>query len=266
MKVFGRVAYALLAVFAFWFAIDYARGNMTFEYFENEGNEAILLNDDSFFYGSARDYNQKSALYEVSQSGYTISIYEIADVRLINEQLDIQSYAYIILKSEQTLGSVYTMQLLQGTQVIEVEFLRFRTLNIMMGLNETMTEFGITKELILSEPFEQIRLLDHERNVIFTQIFELNDSDFIIEPLITTYYQTHDALPLTELVDQDIYPSFTHTLDDYLFIMRNSVIVYFAVLGVSIYVIFFMKKKFLGKKKPSEILVKEQSKYKKSGL
>ena len=265
MKVFGRIAYALLAVFAFWFAVDYARGRMTIEYFENEGNEAILLNEDSFFFGSARDYNQKTALYEVKEQGYTLSLYEIADVNIVNQGIEIETYAYIILKRDQTLNEAYTLQFLNGNQVLEVEFLRFRTLNIMMGLNETMTEFGISKSLILSEPFDEIKLLDQSRNLIFQSTFELLASDFIIETQLTNYFEAHQGLPLTELTDQDIYPAFTHTLDDYLYIMRNSVLIYFGVLVVSIYVIFFMKKKFLGRKTPSDILIKEQSKYKKSG-
>jgi hypothetical protein len=66
-----------------------------------------------------------------------------------------------------------------------------------------------------------------------------------------------------QLEDQNIYPKITHDRGNYIHIMYISVAVYVAVLILAIYIVFFMKKKYLGRKKPSDILLKEQHKYKK---
>lgn len=143
MRVLGRIGFALLAVFTFWFAIDYARGAMTIQYFENEGVTAVLENDDVFFYGSARDYNQRGSLFSIEKEGYTISFYEIADAKIMNDELTVQSYIYIILRSDEDLLDTYYLNLSNGTDELELEFYPFRTLNIRMALNEALSEFGV---------------------------------------------------------------------------------------------------------------------------
>lgn len=264
MKIFGRVVYALLAVFTFWFVLDYARGSMTIQYFENEGNEAVELDDDIFFYGSARDYNQRTSLYETSLDGYSISMYEIADANITNDSLAIDTYVYIMLKSNDILSDKYYLRFSDGSETVDFEFMKFRTLNIMMVLNQELTEFGVSKEVILDNQYTNILLLDQYKNTIFTTPFEIQASDFIIEDRVTTYYNQNEILPLTELIDFDIYPAFTHEMDAYMSTLWTSLIIYLVVLILSTYIVFFAKKKYLGKKKPSDILLKEQSNYKKS--
>ncbi|MDO9629656.1 MAG: hypothetical protein Q7I99_07120 [Acholeplasmataceae bacterium] len=265
MRVFGRVVYALLAVFTFWFVLDYARGAMTINYFENEGAHAVEIHDDIFFYGSARDYNQRTALFETDSLGYTVSMYEIADANTRGQEIVVSSYIYIMLKSDDLMNQVFYLRFSNGTDQLDVEFMKFRTLNIMMGLNDLKTEFGIAKETILEKNYNEIMLLDQYKNTIFTKSISLEESDFIIEGRVTSYYEQNDRLPLTELIDFDIYPAFTHEMDAYINILWISLITYLVILILSTYIVFFAKKKFLGKKKPSDILIKEQSNYKKSG-
>jgi hypothetical protein len=264
MKIFGRVVYALLAVFTFWFVLDYARGSMTIQYFENEGAKAVELEDDIFFYGSARDYNHRNALHISNDQGYTISIYEIADASIKNNELDVDTYTYIMLKSDDLLGNLYYLRFTDGSNHLDIEFMRFRTLNIMMGLNQEKTEFGILKDVILANNYTHVLLLDQYKNTIFTDTFELATEDFIIEDRLITFYNENEFLPLTELTDFNIYPAFTHEMDAYMNTLWTSLIVYLVILILSTYIVFFAKKKYLGKKKPSDILIKEQSKYKKS--
>lgn len=266
MRIFGRVVYALLAVFTFWFVLDYARGSMTIQYFENEGAQAVELEDDTFFYGSARDYNQRNALYESSDQGYTVSIYEIADASIKNNEINVDAYIYIMLKRDDLLGSLYYLRFTDGTNQLDIEFMRFRTLNIMMGLNQEKIEFGISKEVILENNYTQVLLLDQYKNTIYTDTFELVAEDFTIEERLVAFYNDNEFLPLTELTDFNIYPAFTHEMDAYMSTLWISLIVYLVILILSTYIVFFAKKKYLGKKKPSDILIKEQSKYKKSDV
>jgi hypothetical protein len=266
MRIFLRVVYALLATFTFLFAIDYARGRMAILYFENEGNQAIIDQDDSFFYGSARDYNQRGSLLEVEDQGYRLSFYEIADVKIINNNLDIKSYLYIILNSETELNQRYFLEFKNNDEVLELEFLRFRTINIMMVLNPELQEFGIPIELVLnSKNYLEINLLDQYKNVILTTPLTITNADLMISTKINEFYNDNEKLPFNELIEENIYPKFTHDLDDYTYIMRNSLLIYAAVLIFSIYIVFFAKRKYLGKNKPTDILIKEQDRYKKSG-
>lgn len=266
MRIFLRVVYALLATFTFLFAVDYARGRMAILYFENEGNIAINEQDDSFFYGSARDYNQRNALLEVNDQGYRVSFYEIADVKENENGLDIKSYLYIILNSENELDQRYYLEFKNGDEVLELEFLRFRTINIMMILNPELQEFGIPIELVLnSKNYLEVNLLDQYKNIIVSTPFTIVESDLIISDKLNDFYNEFDKLPFNELIEENVYPKFTHDLEDYTYIMRNSLIIYAVVLILSIYVVFFAKRKYLGKNKPTDILIKEQNRYKKSG-
>lgn len=262
MRVLGRIGFALLAVFAFWFAIDYARGAMTIRYFENEGSQAVLENDDVFFYGSARDYNQRGAIFSISKEGYTVSFYEIADVKEATP-LEVETYIYMILRSDEELAETYYLELTNGTDDLELEFYPFRTLNIRMALNENLSEFGVKDEVIIGANFNQIKLLDQYKNTIFEDTFNLNETSLILEEKLTSYYEIHEELPFTALSDENIYPKITHDMGNYISIMYISVGVYVVVLILSVYTVFFMKRKFLGKKKPSDILISEQHKYKK---
>ncbi len=262
MRVLGRIGFALLAVFTFWFAIDYARGAMTLRYFENEGKIAVDENDDSFFYGSARDYNQKGALYTITEQGYTISFYEIADVDT-KSGLVVNPYIYIILRSDDRLDDTHYMKLIGGETDLELEFYPFRTLNIRMALNEELQEFGIKDEKIINKGYQELQLLDQYKNIVFEVPFEINEDQMILESKITSYYEVNNQLPFTALTSENVFPKITHEMDNYMHIMYISLGVYVFVLIVSIYIVFFMKKKFLGKKKPSDILIKESPKYKK---
>lgn len=262
MRVLGRIGFALLAVFTFWFAIDYARGAMTIRYFENKGNKAILENDDVFFYGSARDYNQRGSIFSISKEGYTVSFYEIADVKEATP-LEVDTYIYMILRRNDTLQETYYLELSNGTDTLELEFYPFRTLNIRMALNEELSEFGVKDEVIVDKNFTTIKLLDQYKNTIFEDNFTLDEISLILEDQLSTYYALNEKLPFTELTDDNIYPKMTHDMGNYISIMYISVAVYVLVLILSLYIVFFMKRKFLGKKKPSDILISEQHKYKK---
>lgn len=262
MKLVGRILYALLAVFAFWFAIDYARGAMTIRYFENEGQTAVDEGDDVFFYGSAHDYNQRGSLFTTSTSGYTISMYEIADVKT-NPEFSVTSYLYIILRSEDTLDDIYYLNFIDEDASLELSFYPFRTLNIHMILNEDQNEYGILAEMIVEGQFTSIQLLDTYKNVVFEVPFAFDGSTLVLEDQITSYYETHEELPFTALTDHSIYPKITHDYSHYISIMYISIAVYVVVLILSTYIVFFMKRKYLGRKKPSDILLREQHKYKK---
>lgn len=262
MKLVGRILYALLAVFTFWFAMDYARGAMTLKYFENEGQTAVEEGDDVFFYGSAHDYNQRGAIDTINQSGFTISFYEIADVKT-SPAFEVTPYLYVILRSEDILQDTYYLTFIEGETSLELTFYPFRTLNIQMVLNQDHNEYGILAQTVIDGHYSTIQLLDTYKNVVLEAPLSFNESDLVLEDTITSYYEEHEELPFMALTDHSIYPRITHDYSHYISIMYVAIGLYVLVLIVSTYIVFFMKKKYLGKKKPSDILLREQHKYKK---
>lgn len=266
MRILGRVVFAMLATFTFWFAIDYAQGAMASRYFSNEGNIAIETGDDVFFYGASRDYHQKGAILSIEESGYTLSFYEVAEVIEDDGNITIISWTYIMLRSDQVMEDNYLVSLDAGTEKLDIVLFPFRSLNLRVGLNQEQTVFGIESTKLLEHNYSELVLTDAEgRNLIQKEI-SLSSALYMIPEKLTTYYSIEDKLPFMELSNDQIYPAISHDLSDYTYIMWISVSVYIIVLGVSIYIVFFLRRKYLGKTTPSSHLIKEQHKYKKSDV
>jgi hypothetical protein len=262
MRILGRVVFAMLATFTFWFAIDYAQGAMATRYFEYEGNAALNAGEDVFFYGASRDYHQRGAIYSVENSVYTLSFYEVAEVVEKNDVMTVTSFTYIMLRSNQAMTGKYLVTLKDGVEKLDIVLHPFRSLNLRVGLNQEQTVFGIETSQILERNYSELFLYDPEGANLLSDTINVTQFDYILEDAISDYYAQQGALPFTELSQENIYPAISHDLGDYIYIMWISVAVYIVVLALSIYIVFFLRRKYLGKTKPSEHLIKEQHKYK----
>ncbi len=262
MKIVGRILYAMLAVFVFWFAIDYARGRMEFLYFSEKGQEALDLNDDAFFYGSGRDYHYQNELFSGTFESYTITLYEAADATIEEDVLNVETYIYGILHDTQELQDLYHVDFIADDSVLEVQVVKFREfLNIGMMTNDIGDQYGIAKEAMFTADFHTLSISDANDNEFMNIPFELNESSFVLEDVLTNYYETNESLPVEELTDQAIYPRYVHTLEPYMHVLYISIAVYVVAVGLSFYILFILRRKHLGKKKPSIYFKKEQQKY-----
>jgi hypothetical protein len=264
MRVLGRVVFAMLATFTFWFAIDYAQGAMASRYFEHEGNAALLAGEDVFFYGASRDFHQRGAIYSFENTTYTLSFYEVAEVVETDDSITVTSFTYIILRSSETMHGNYLVTLKAGLEKIDIVLYPFRSLNLRVGLNQEQTVFGIESSQLLEQNYNELTLFDPEGATLISDTIDVTQLNYILEEKMTEYYAQEGTLPFTELSTENIYPAISHDLSDYIHIMWISVAVYIVVLALSIYIVFFLRRKYLGKTKPSEHLIKEQHKYKNS--
>jgi len=140
----------------------------------------------------------------------------------------------------------------------------FRSLNLRVGLNQEQTVFGIASSQLLEQNYDELILTDPEGATLLSDTIDLGQFDYILEDQIEAYYAQEGKLPFTELSEDNVYPAISHDLGNYIHIMWISVAVYVVVLALSIYIVFFLRRKYLGKTKPSEHLIKEQHKYKNS--
>jgi hypothetical protein len=264
MRILGRVVFAMLATFTFWFAIDYAQGAMASRYFANEGSDALEAGEDIFFYGASRDYHQRGALLSVEASGYTLSFYEVASIVEEDDDITVTSWTYIMLRSDEDMVGNYLLSLYAGEEKLDILLFPFRSLNLRVGLNLEQTMFGIETSKLVEQDYTELILYDPEGGNILSETISMSDLDYILVEEIQAYHDQEGKLPFMELSDQNIYPAISHDLSNYTYIMWISVSVYIVVLGLSIYIVFFLRRKHLGKVTPSPNLIKEQHKYKNS--
>ncbi|MFA6801726.1 MAG: hypothetical protein WCR19_06420, partial [Acholeplasmataceae bacterium] len=221
MKVVGRILYAMLAVFAFWFALNYAQGRMQFLYFDKYGNEAITYENDAFFYGSGRDYRSDLTLFETEGNGYQISFYEAADVKESSDSIEVSTYVNAILKSDMPIEQNYYITFSNDNEELSLQFFQFQGLEISMLLNENNDAYGILSSLLVNG-YDQFDLYDEDDNLLWTSTFEILGSQFILEDELITYYDAFGTLPLTELTDQHVYPKYTHSTKEFISVLYIS--------------------------------------------
>lgn len=260
MKVIGRILYAMLAVFAFWFTFNYAQNRMSYLYFEDKGNEALTYENDAFFYGSARDYSSDEILLEIEEDGYRIAFYEVADVKENTNSIEVTTYIAALLTYDQGIDKNYNITFSNDDEQLTLQFYQFQSLDIAMMLNENNSEYGIDATLLLNG-YTSLDLYNEEDTLVLSHDFTITDNQLIIEDEIISYYDQNEALPFDALIDNHIYPKYTHSVSDYLSVLYISIAVYVVVLLLSFYIVFVFRKKYMGRKEPSTYYKKEQKKY-----
>jgi hypothetical protein len=260
MKVVGRILYAMLAVFAFWFTINYAQGRMTFLYFDKYGNEAITYENDAFFYGSGRDYRSDLVLYEVEDNGYRVAFYEVADVDESSDAIEVTSYINAVITNSTTLEQNYYMTFSNSSEELSLQFFQFQGLEIAMLLNENNDAYGVASSVLVNG-YDQLVISDEDDNILISTSFEILESQLILEGKLTAYYDTFDELPLAELTDDHVFPRYTHSTKEFVSVLYIAIAVYIVVLITSFYIVFIFRKKYMGKKKPSIYFEKERDNY-----
>lgn len=260
MKVIGRILYAMLAVFAFWFTFNYAQNRMSYLYFEDKGNEALTYENDAFFYGSARDYSSDEILLEIEEDGYRIAFYEVADVKENTNSIEVTTYIAALLTYDQGIDKNYNITFSNDDEQLTLQFYQFQSLDIAMMLNENNSEYGIDVETLLNG-YETFDLYNEDDDIVLSHDFTVTNNQLVIEDEVTAYDNQNDELPFDELIDHHIYPKYIHSIEDYLSVLYISIAVYVVVVILSFYIVFVFRKKYMGRKEPSKYYKKEQKNY-----
>lgn len=252
MRIAYRVLYAMVMVILFLFTLNYAQELMTSLYFENQGAD-VLAKDDvdySFFYGSVPDYYLDDPQYAVNQNGYEFSIYEIAKLEETSGSEMFQPFYYIVVHSkENEMNGLYSISIKtnqinpQNEQYItyDLNLFQFRKLNLFVGVNENQSVY-VNPSLFTEYQVTSITLLegDHILSVIDTTTHAFNTR---IDVELNEFYQSENRMPSeTDLVDKQIYPNYTHVMEDYNYVFTLAMIIYVVILVVTTYLIFFFKR------------------------
>lgn len=260
MRIFGRFLYALLAVgfflLAFTYAVDLTANKFYQEVFGNSlTDENSDLPEFYYFYTSIPDYHNATPIISIDQNNYKIRAYEVATAEIDEENnLEVVEFLYWIVYSEtENLAALSHLSLVESTtqDIFTIPLNRFKNLNLLNGINEEGNIY-IYKNLFLDNDFDKIRLVDKDENLIIESALSVEDSDFIIKNNLESFFQNQNRLPEQEedlaiLMDNSISYRLIHMNDDQFLdggIMLKAMLIYFAVLISTTYLIFFRKRKY----------------------
>ena len=257
MRVFGRFLYALLAVGLFLLVFTYSI-DLTANKFYEEVFGTSLVDEDStlpefyYFYTSIPDFHKADPIISVDKNGYIIRGYEIAQAKIENDELIVSEYVYIIVySSDQDLSKVDKIKLLSDSELMSEFYLtRFKTLNILNGVNETGNVY-LEKSFFLDANISAIELISDSQQILLSELYSVEETSFTIKENLETFYQEYKRVPLGEdldlLEDDNIGIKIVHTNEENKLdgsILLVGMVGYFLVLIITTYLIFFRKGKY----------------------
>jgi len=255
MRIFGRLLFSITAVGFFLLAFTYSRDLMVIKYFEEVFGESLVSEDSEYpdyyyFYTSIPDYHKNDPIILIDNNGYEIRGYEVIQASINNDnELELLESVYIIVYSDtEDLSQVGYINLenLDGSVTKDINVQRFKTLNMLNGINDQGYVY-VPKDVFLSEELDTIHLVDKNENSLLETDFDLSETDFTIKTFISDFYEVNNRLPaisdLEGVTGNDILPNMLHLASDYVHIFYIAMGIYFTVLIISMYFIFFRKKK-----------------------
>lgn len=256
MRIFGRIMYATFMVGLFLLAFTYSRDLIRNTYLKEVFMEPVT-NESSeypkyhYFYTAVPDYHNTEALFTIQSDNYEISGYEIITTELDDSgNLTIEEFIYFIVYSDTEDLSVIdkvTFENIESTKTVDVRLDRYQTLNILIGVNEDGYVY-VPKALVLNEDnYNRIKLYDDNGLEITASEFSLDETQFVAKNFVQTFYDENNRLPVVEdfvgLTESQVLPNLTHVAEGYGYIFTYAMIIYFAILIITTYLVFFRKKK-----------------------
>lgn len=242
MKVFSRILFALLAVLMYWIVRDYTVRRVQSLYYENEGYDAITSRNFSFFNNLVADYYDTEAIYTQTSADYELYVFESNSVSVKSSELNIETNLiwYIIPKTE--------------IEELSLKLLNENSTKIYLHEFHQLGVYIHKENVDLDKPIDF--QLQYNDSLINISILGLNNSE-----KISTYYEDNHNLPGDELNVDGINQTVEPDLTDYNYVGRNNSIFYILGIAISYYIVFVLTKRYLGKKKPSDVFISEQEKY-----
>ena len=267
MRIFGRFLYALFAVGVFLLAFQYSIMTMREMYYEDVfggslTDETSDLPDFYYFYATLPDYHKSDPIIELDQDGYQIRGYEIARTTIEDNELDVEETIFFIVYHDNPDELMKVDRILINNDdprnQIEVHLGRYRDLDILVSMDPLTSYYLFSKDDIdFSLNYTDMSLVDENNGTLSESVFILEEDDFTINENLQAYFNTHQALPTADTIDELSDPDIeirdeditnnNYVVDEYIYVMGIIMGIYFVVLIVSTYLIFFKKWK---KKQP----------------
>lgn len=254
IKVILRITYALFWAILFIFIYWYTRTLMGDKYIEKYGNESLQeAKDYFFFYSRIPNYHKSEPIYTFSNEDFEIRLFETAQTPNDDINKLTESVFFMIHNKNDVLKNKYILKLdngLTGEAYKQIEFnvVKYRTLDLFVAVNDE-GQMIISKEDFLGD-YTKMSLLKGE-TVLYTDTYTLSETDFTMKEKLESYYAANKRLPQLELKADYIFKSNPSDLSEYMYIFWVGLAIYFVSLIVITYFVFFFRRKYLGKEKPS---------------
>lgn len=249
MKILGRIFYALFMALMFIFTFWYTRALMEDNYIVDNGTESLAnINENYFFfYSRIPNYHKSEPILTYSDDDFEVRMFETAQVKENDMSATQESVFIMIHNKNKVLTSSYTLRLVGETNK-DIRVVQYRSLDLYVAVNEN-TEMIVSKDDLLGN-YTEIQLID-DQTTYFTIPYTLSETDFTVKEKLITFYEENGKLPYLELQADLIYKNNPSDLSEYQHIFYIGMAIYFAALIIMTYFIFFFKKKYLGRVKPS---------------
>jgi len=258
LKIIGRIAYAGFMALLFIFVLDYTKGLMESKYFQKYAEVGLqeTVSDYFFFYSSIPDYHQEEPILSIDQAGVEIRFYEIAKTSITESGLHVEEFVYVLVYGKSADIPIDAVIHLSGTRDLDISLDRFRALDLYLGVNESGAVY-LDKSLLASPDFDSISLRSDSSGDLVEVPYQLSADAFVLREALTDYYLVHENLPVLELENAGVYPYIQHVATEFAYIVWIGFGVYAVFLTTATILLFFRKKRVLGKNEPSALLNKE---------
>ena len=269
IKYINRILYALVAAIGVLFVYNLTMANVKTKYLMEQGEIALDAGNYEYFI-STRFYDETPIYDELHVSGdktYLIKIYEVAYVKLINEQYIVTDGLFFIMHQQTgELIDGYFNVTFNTESDLKVEYLGFRVLSLPLysALDQDTASNMVPRYLFIEDlAFQNITgvTLSLGEEVLLDLTFLIEESEFNIKSELENYILTNNDVPDSAFSNVSYAPIII--IDAKSEVTRN-IIIYVVAISLFTFGLFTYRKKRLGKKEPTIGVQKDIEKLKDS--
>ncbi|PKK92359.1 MAG: hypothetical protein CVV62_00735 [Tenericutes bacterium HGW-Tenericutes-7] len=261
IKYINRIIYSLLVALGLMLVFNLTDSYARTLYLEEEGTIA-LAEDNYEFFISVRFYNEVPVVdmeFTEGEQTFKLKIYETAYVQIIDDEYIVKDGLYVLM--HQTAGAdltdFFTVRLISGTSVTKDYMgIKIFSLPLYSAIEEDTRAPIIKKELFeIDDVFQDITQIEiYQDTDLFKHIsVSITNQDFTVKDDIEAYILANDQAPDASFDNVSMSPIIS--INTTPIVLRNIAI--YSVVMIGLTVLFFKAKKKLGRKQPTEGLMKD---------
>jgi len=268
MRILNRIFFALLAATGLYLVIDFTNEKVVNEYVNEKGQEAIDQENFDFFV-SARYYDKNLILEDVFITEFytfEVKIYNVANIRQTDGIYEVIEGFQIILYQTQgpVLEPPFNGDIISSSSDIEVQYLGIKISDLPIytfALGNPRSTFFNKNLFIKDDLFYPPTRLDLTYSTLEIGSFEfvIDETDFKLTEWLMTYISENNVVPSAAFDNVGYSP--TIDIDSSSLVIRNSII-YVSITTLITILLFFVRKKKMGRKKATVKLTKDIQKVK----
>ena len=256
IKYINRILYALVAALGLMFVYNLTVANVKTSFLKEQGQIELDAGHYEYFI-STRFYDDTPVFEETIISGentYQVLIYEVAYVKLINEQYFVTDGLFFIMhQTEGTPIEGYFDVFFEADSDIEVQYLGFRVLDFPLysALDQDTEANMVPRSLFVKQSIYQnitgLRLSLGEEIILEIPLL-ITDAEYNVKSELDTYISTNDEVPSEAFGNVSIAPVIIIDVKDKVIL---NISIYIVAVSLFTIGLFTYQKKRLGKKEPT---------------